>query len=123
MIGKLYTSITPFFDVSTGQNSFKSRPVLIIGDIRSGDYTVLPVSRVTKRQYIDFEYDIEVKKSKYPKLCLTADSYIRVHKQTVVNKASLRNEISDLKAEYEDLYLEILAKLEQFNKELQNNAL
>ena len=123
MIGKIYWSIIPYFDVKKGSNSYKKRPVLIIGDVRNDDYTVLPISRVSKKQYLDLIYDVEVKQIDYPNLKLTYDSYIRVHKQTTVHKAMLIGEISDLKYAYVDLYLSVLELLEQRNNELMNGAL
>lgn len=123
MIGKIYWSIIPYFDVKKGRNSYKRRPVLIIGDIRNDDYTVLPISKVSKKQYLDSVYDVKVKQVDYPNLKLTCDSYIRVHKQTTVHRAMLRDEISDLKCAYEDLYLSVLELFEQRNKELINSAL
>ena len=123
MVGKIYTSITPFYDVKSQKNSFKSRPVLIIGDIRNDDYTVLPISKVSKRQYLDSKYDVSVKMAEYPNLNLTCDSYIRVHKQTTVHKTLIRNFITDLQEEYEDLYISVLSLLEERNAELLNDAL
>ena len=123
MIGKLYTSIVQFYDSINQRNSFKSRPVLIIGEIRNNDYTILPVSTISRKENLDPDYDIEVKKSQYPKLGLAADSYIRTHKRMYIHKGSLRSEISDLKAEYPDLFISILEKMEQFDNELLNNAL
>ena len=37
MIGKIVSSITPFYDNRLGMNSFKKRPVLIIGGPRNND--------------------------------------------------------------------------------------
>ncbi len=37
--------------------------------------------------------------TKYPKLNLLKNCYIRTHKQTIVHKASLTSQISDLKAD------------------------
>lgn len=48
---------------------------------------------------------------------------IRVHKQTVVHTASLHKEIGDLKEDYQEKYLEILGKLEEYNQELLDAAL
>ena len=111
MIGKIYSSVTPFYDSKKGMNSFKRRPVLIINGPRNNDYTVLPVSTVTHTEHIDSEYDVRVEPDKYPKLNLNRISYIRTHKQTTVHR------------EYEDLYLSVLEKLESFNKMVMENAL
>ncbi|MDE6747283.1 MAG: type II toxin-antitoxin system PemK/MazF family toxin [Oscillospiraceae bacterium] len=123
MVGKIYTSVVPYYDVTTKSTRFKGRPVLIIGDIRNDDYTVLPISKVSKKQFLDLVYDVEVKKIDYPNLKLTCDSYIRVHKQTTVHKTMLGREISDLKYEYEDLYLSVFELLEQRNNEIMDGAL
>lgn len=123
MIGKIYSSVTPFYDSSKGMNSFKRRPVLIIGGPRNNDYTVLPVSTIPHREHIDPEYDASVEPKDYPKLNLDKTSYIRTHKQTTVHQASLVRSIGDLKMEYEELYLNVLEKLERFNQSIMNNAL
>lgn len=122
MIGKIYSSVTPFYDSVKGTNSFKRRPVLIIGGPRNNDYTVLPVSTITHKEHIDLEYDVIVEPSVYPNLNLNKTSYIRTHKQTTVHKSSLVRPIGDMKAEYEELYLNVLEKLEQFNQSVMNNA-
>ena len=123
MIGEIYTSIMPYYDTATKSNRFKGRPVLIVEDARNDDYTVLPISKVSKKQYLDSVYEVEVKQVDYPNLKLTCDSDIRVHKQTTVHKTMLRCKISDLKYEYKDLYLSVVELLEQRNKELINGAL
>lgn len=119
--GSVCISVTPFYDTTTRKSSFKKRPVLVLGDADSGDFNVLPISRVTNSRNLDSSYDIQVDPSIYPNLKLTASSYVRTHKQTVVNKASL-NEISNMKREYPDLYTEILDKLEEYNNSLITNA-
>lgn len=123
MIGQIYSSVTPYYDVKTGQNSYKRRPVLIISGPQNNDYTVLPVSTVSRKENLDREYDIEVEPSDYPKLNLNHKSYIRTHKQTTVHRASLVKKIADMKSDYEDLYLDTLEKYEEFNKNVINNAL
>lgn len=112
--GTICVSLTPFYNVGSGKYDFKKRPVLIIGTADFGDYNVLPISRITKSSNMDSDYDIQVDPSIYPNLKLSTLSYIRVHKQTVVNKATL-NEISNLKSEYPILYNLILDKLEEYN--------
>ena len=123
MIGKIYCSVVPYYDVLKKANSFKARPVLILGKSDAGDYVVLPISRVTKSANISAEYDIPVIPSQYPLLNLKALSYIRVHKQTTIHSASIDKMISDMKSNYLDLYLSVLTKLEQYNNTLMTNAL
>lgn len=123
MIGEIYSSVVPFYDIKSGKNSFKSRPVLILSGPRNNDYTILPISSVTKKQNLDSEYDIELNPQTYPNLNLQKICYVRVHKQTTVHMASLNREISNLKDEYENLYLSILSKLDEYNKFILENAL
>ena len=123
MIGKIYSTVFPYYDSKTQKNSFKKRPVLIIGGPRNNDYTVLPISTVTKKANLDSEYDLEINPANYPLLHLDKLSYVRVHKQTTVHKVSLTSLIGDMKTEYADLYLNVLEKLEEFNKITLDNAL
>lgn len=118
MIGKIFSSIVPFYDSRTGGNSFKKRPVLIIGGPRNNDYTVLPVSTVSNRRNLDWEYDVEIDPDKYPLLHLNKLSYVRAHKQTTVHRASLTSQIGDMMADYGELYLEILERLADFNQSI-----
>ena len=119
--GSVCISVTPFYDTKTRKNSFKKRPVLVLGAADLGDFNVLPISRVTNLRNLDPVYDIQVDPLSYPNLKLKVSSYVRTHKQTVVNEASL-NEISNMKREYPDLYTSILDKLEEYNKNLITNA-
>ncbi len=119
--GSVCISVTPFYDTAKRKNGFKKRPVLVLGAADSGDFNVLPISRVTNSRNLDSSYDIQVDPLIYPNLKLTAKSYVRTHKQTIVNKASL-NEISNMKSEYPDLYTEILDKLEEYNTNLITDA-
>lgn len=122
MIGKAYKSRVPFYDRKTKSTKFKSRPCLIIGKSdEQGDYVVLPISSVSDKSKINPEYDIFLENSKYS--FLDKDCYLRTHKQTVVNIASLRDEISDFKKLYEDTYIEVLAKVEKFQNELVKKAM
>ena len=123
MIGKVCISITPFFDLKTGKKSFKQRPVLVIGGLRNDDYTVLPISTVSVKKNLDPQYDKKVDPIIYPKLNLTKSCYVRTHKQTTIHKADLVKSIGDMKQDYEELYLEVLALLEQFNSEVLTNAI
>jgi uncharacterized protein YifN (PemK superfamily) len=123
MIGKIYSSVIPFYDSIQQKNSYKKRPVLIVSGPRNNDYTVLPISTVTKKANLDADYDIELDPLKYPLLNLNKVCYVRTHKQTTVHKASLTTQIGDMKCQYQDLYLQILQKLEEFNNFIMDNAL
>lgn len=123
MIGKAYVSIFRFYDNRTNQMSFKRRPVLIVGKADSSDYVILPISRVTNQSNLDSHYDVPIEPANVPLMNLTQKSYIRTHKQSVVHAGELAREIVDFKSEYEDIYLDVLCKMEEFQKELIANAL
>ena len=123
MIGKIYWSVFPYYDRKAGKNSFKKRPVLIINGPRNNDYTVLPVSSVSIKSNLDPEYDIEIDPANYPALGLVKVCYIRTHKQTIVHQASLTTQLGDMKKDYEELYLRIMLKLEQFNRDVMDSSL
>lgn len=122
MIGKICIAIFPFYDIKSKKNLYKQRPVLIIGEAINNDYTILPVSTITKKENIDIYYDIAIDPKKYPKLNLDKYSYIRTHKQTVIYKDMIKGEISDLKEEYLEIYSDILNKLKEFNIKLIEKA-
>ena len=96
---------------------------MIFAGPRNNDYTILSITTVTKKVNPDSDYDIEVDPVKYPMLKLNKLSYIRTHKQTTVHKSSLTTQISDLKGAYEELYLDVLEKLEEFNNKTRDGAL
>lgn len=123
MIGKAYISVFPFFDIKANRPSYKSRPVLIIGQADISDYVVLPISRVTNRSHLDEYYDIKLKPADVPLMNLTEISYIRTHKQTIVNEVSLTKKIVNFRQEYEELYLTILSRVEEFQKKIIENAI
>lgn len=123
MIGEIRKIFTPYYDKVTKTQKIKSRPGLIIAAADAGDYVVLPVSKVSDSRRIDPDYDIKVDPAVYPKLSLACVSYVRAHKQTTINFANIGDKISDMRAEYEDLYLDILDKREGFSKEITRQAL
>lgn len=85
MIGMIYSSVIPFYDNSSHANSYKKRPVLIIGGPRNNDYTILPISTISNKSNLDPEYDVEINPEKYPLLNLRQTSYVRTHKQTYIS--------------------------------------
>lgn len=123
LIGEIRVSTTPFYDTTQKRNSFKKRPVLIIGKADSRDYNVLPVSRVTNRLHLDTDYDISLTKADYPLLNLSCDSFVRVHKQTTVNKNSITSQIGDMKNSYPTLFGTVMDKLKEYNDKLYDNAI
>lgn len=122
MIGKAYVSTFPFYDNKTGLMSFKNRPVLIVGRADNSDYVVLPISRVTNQNNLDSYYDVPIDTADVPLMNLKQKSYIRTHKQSVIHVRELTKEIVDFKTEYTDIYLDVLSKMKEFQKELISNA-
>lgn len=45
----------------------------------------------------------------YPKLSLSATSYIRTHKQSAANIGELAKQITDFKGEYPDAYIDVIS--------------
>jgi hypothetical protein len=123
VIGKAYVSIFKYYDSAKAKMSLKKRPVLIVGKADDTDYIVLPISRVSKRENLDEYYDVLLSPDAVPKLNLTQHSYVRTHKQSVVNIVELYREITDFKKDYMDIYLDIISKMEEFQKNLIDKAL
>lgn len=113
-VGYIYVCLTPY--QFQGKTSLKARPIVLIAQVDDGDYTALPISRVTKKEKIDPDFDIPVTMQDYPNLHLNADSYIRTNKVLTVNNASLNKCVSDLKTEYSELYSEVINKFEEFTQ-------
>lgn len=123
MIGKAYVSTFRFYDAQTKKMSFKNRPVLIVGKADAKDYVVLPISRVTNQNNLDSNYDVPIDPAAVPLMNLKQRSYIRTHKQAVVNAGELTREIVDFKKEYLGIYTDAISKMENFQKNLVKNAL
>ena len=123
MIGKAYVSTFQFYNNHTHKMEFKNRPILIVGQADSTDYVVLPISRVTNFANLDNNYDVPIEPSDVPLMNLKQRSYVRTHKQCVIHLRELTKEIVDFKNEYPDIYINIIAKMEAFQKHLIDNAL
>ncbi len=123
MIGKAYVSTFQFYNNHTHKMEFKNRPILIVGQADSTYYVVLPISRVTNFANLDNNYDVPIEPSDVPLMNLKQRSYVRTHKQCVIHLGELTKEIVDFKNEYPDIYINIIAKMEAFQKHLIDNAL
>ena len=125
MIGKIYVSMVEFYDIRNQKTSVKARPVLILSDMRNNDFTVLPISTIPNPLNIDVDYDIEINPQIFQKLNLNKISYVRTHKRIYLHQASIDKTkiLGDIKSDYPDLFLEILEKMEKFNKEILENIL
>lgn len=115
-IGDICICVFQYYNAAEGKNSFKKRPVIVIGKADNRDYVVLPVSRVTARAFLDEKYDYQVNPNKLKELQLSAMSYIRTHKQTVEREEKLTRVISNLKDSYPDIFNEVIDLVEDFQK-------
>lgn len=124
-VGELKKVRTPFYDTKTRQMSIKSRPGIVIGVVSStdNDLVILPMSTMSAVVYIDPNYDVLISRADYPNLKRPRDSYIRTHKSTTVNEADTLATGINLKSEYPDLFVDIMAKYEEFTRKVIDKAL
>lgn len=124
MIGLVCISAFKYYDIAKRRMAFKGRPVLVIGQADESDYVVLPISRVTKRENLDSHYDYEMNPEIYAEsaLQLSAVSFVRTHKQSVLNEGEITKQVLDLRKEFPVAYEEIINLVEEFQKELINKA-
>ncbi len=124
MIGKIYNAKNfPFFDKNKGKMSYGDRPVLVIGIADTEDCNVLPLSRVSKQEHIDDNYDIKLEPVNFPKLKLKYESYVRVHKQNVIHSDAFGLYIGDMANDYPEKYHDIITTLKDYNDKMINTAL
>lgn len=118
MIGMLYTAAMQFYDNKNNRMAYKGRPVMIIGQADESDYIILPVSRVTQRQHLSAKYDFKIDPAVYTFSGLSCISYVRTHKQMIINKGQLSRAISDFRREYPKEYKSIINLVDEFQKEM-----
>lgn len=119
MVGKICTFSMPYYDNKTKRNSFKARPCLVIYGPTNNDYTVLPISTISRPEDRDSKFDYPLIPSDVPNLRLPRISYVRTHKQTPVHRGQFHEQKSDLKKEYPDKYEEIMQRNKEFNTMIQ----
>lgn len=123
MIGKVYLTYVDYYDAKTKTTRKKTRPVLVVGGPRNDDYTVLPISTISKRQNLDPDYDILVDAAERTALSLDKECFIRTHKQMPMHQAQLIKCLGDMRTDLPDLYLDAISRMEQFQVEIVNNAI
>lgn len=123
MIGEVHLSVVNFYDSSTGTTRRKKRPVLIVGGPRNNDYTVLPISTITRRENVDATYDIPICGTDRVTLGLDRDSFLRTHKQIPIHRGEITRKLGDMKTDLPDLYIEALAKMDKFQSEIVDSAI
>ena len=119
LIGSIYLSKFPYYDLNTRSGSFKSRPVLIIeveNQFGLSDVTALPLSRIKDESRIIKEYDVKIQKKDYPDLKLKFDpSYIRASKIATINTKDLaKTPLVDLKKLYPSLYETVIENVKDY---------
>lgn len=125
MGGKIVKCLTQYYDIGLHRISIKSRPALVLKSPENDDYVVLSVSTIPNRINVNPVYDIEIDPSKFPKINLTRLSYIRTHRMVSIPIQQIDGSIiiGDLKSDYEELFLEIVEKVEQFHNEVMKDLL
>ena len=116
MIGKAYLSAVDFYDIKTRTTKRKIRPVLIVAGPQENDYIVLPISTITMRNNLNAYYDLLISPQKRAVLNLSRECFIRTHKQLPVHSASPVKQLGDMRADAPDLYLDAIAKMEEFQQ-------
>ncbi|NCE63752.1 hypothetical protein D1159_03955 [Pseudoflavonifractor sp. 524-17] len=117
MIGKIYLTRVDFYNSRTGRTEQKTRPVLSVGGPNEDDYTILPISTISRRENVNYYYDIPISEQARAALSLDRECFIRMHKQMTAHRGSLIREIGDMRSDVPDLYINAIEKMEEF----QNN--
>ena len=125
MIGKIVKCLTQYYDARLQRISSKSRPALVLKSPEDDDYVVLPISTIPNRTNVNPVYDIEIDPSKFSRINLTRLSYVRTHRMISIPMQQIDTSIiiGDLKSDYEELFLEIVEKVEQFHNEIMEGLL
>ena len=121
--GEIRKTFLPFYDITTHSISIKSRPALILATADPDDYVVLPISRVSRQEFIDPRYDVPVDPVVFPLTGLRCKSYVRTHKQTIVHSAEIGDKIGDIRGAYDELYRTILDRRAEFSDVITLQAL
>lgn len=98
---------------------YKLRPVLIVGtekDQLPCDITVLPVSKISRAENLNEEYDYPLTKVDHGLLRLKNDpSYVRIHKISTIHSKDLSFKTDhQLNILYPEAYASIKGKLNDF---------
>lgn len=124
LIGKMCDSRYAYFDPRTQSYKYKLRPVLIIGVEREKlpcDITVFPISKISKSENINKEYDYPITQENHKKIKLKYDpSYVRIHKISTIHSNDLSFDYTNynLSEEYPETMSEILKKYKDFTSSI-----
>lgn len=123
MIGKVCISLVQYYDTKQKKTLMKKRPVLIISGPLNNDYTVLPISSISRRENVDYNYDIHICDEYREILNLDKDSFIRTHKQFTIHRASIYKPISDMKQLLPTFYSQVLNTMSKHQQYVMEQAL
>lgn len=121
-IGCIVISKFQYYDARKNEMAFKKRPFLVIKaeyETTPSDFTVLPVSKISRSENTHPDYDYFIEVSKFPKTLLKFDSYIRTHKIASINGFDFSyRSLSSFKIDYNENYNEVIDLVKQFIAEL-----
>lgn len=123
MIGKVCLTRVDFYNAGTGRTERKTRLVLVVGGPSEDDYTVLPISTITRRENVNPYYDILISEQDRATLSLQRECFIRTHKQMAAHRGSIIKKIGDMRNDAPDLYIGAIEKMEEFQKNIVNHSI
>jgi uncharacterized protein YifN (PemK superfamily) len=126
-IGKVYPSFFVYYNAKQKKERIKSRPVLIIAEPigeKDTEYTVLPLSTVSRSEFYNADYDVKMSAKKLKKADFDKDCYVRTQKRTTIYKSNIdfKHCIVDLKREYPQIYRDILKRMVLFDQTIAKTA-
>jgi uncharacterized protein YifN (PemK superfamily) len=126
-IGKVYPSYFVYYNAKQKKERIKSRPVLIIAEPigqKDTEYTVLPISTVSRSEFYNQDYDVKLSAKTLTKAAIEKDCYVRTQKRTTIYKSNIdfKKCVVDLKREYPQIYKEILQKMTAFDQMITKTA-
>lgn len=122
-VGDICISVFEYYDELNNKMSYKARPVLVIGKPDSDDYTILPISTVSKRKYVNKKYDIFIDSILHEELGLNKDCYIRTNKQSYVHRKLITKIVSSLKTHDPAMFYDALMRTRSYNTRIISDGL
>ena len=122
-VGDICISVFEFYDETRKKMSYKTRPVLIIGKPDDDDLTVLPISTIRKKRYVNRKYDIFIDSNLHAELGLNKDCYIRTNKQSYVHRQLITKVISSLKHHDPAMFYDALMRTRSYSTRIISDGL
>ena len=116
-----------YYNAKQKKERIKSRPVLIIAEPigkKDTEYTVLPISTVSRTEFHNEDYDVKLTAKKLTKAKFDQDCYVKTQKRTTIYKSNIdfKKCIVDLKKEYPGIYGNILKRMTLFDQMIVKEA-